>query len=116
MMELGPLAAHVDTFSAFVVKLFVAVVILALGMFLSTMAANQIKGSGMDNASMLATIARGAILVFAGGFALQHIGVSPTIVNTAFMALLGGLGVAVAIAFGWGGRDAAKRILDRHIK
>jgi hypothetical protein len=47
---------------------------------------------------------------------LQHIGVSPTIVNTAFMSLLGGLGVAIAIAFGWGGRDAAKRILDRHVK
>ena len=116
MMELGPLAAHVDSFSAFAVKLFVALVILALGMFLSTMAANQIKGSGMENSALLATIARGAILVFAGGFALQHIGVSPTIVNTAFMSLLGGLGVAIAIAFGWGGRDAAKRVLDRHIK
>jgi len=116
MMELGPLAAHVDTFSAFAVRLFVALVILALGMFLSTLAANQIKGSGMENGKMLATIARGAILVFAGGFALQHIGVSPTIVNTAFMSLLGGLGVAIAIAFGWGGRDAAKRVLDRHVK
>ena len=116
MMELGPLAAHVDTFSAFAVKLLVAGVILALGMFLSTMAVNQIKGSGMENAGMLSMIARGAVLVFAGGFALQHIGVSPTIVNTAFMSLLGGLGLAVAIAFGWGGRDAAKRILDRHVK
>ena len=80
------------------------------------MAVNQIKGSGMENAGMLSMIARGAVLVFAGGFALQHIGVSPTIVNTAFVSLLGGLGLAVAIAFGWGGRDAAKRILDRHVK
>ena len=116
MMELGPLAAHVDTFSAFAVRLFVALVMLGLGMFLSTLAANQIKASGMENASMLAAVAKGAILVFAGGFALQHIGVSPTIINTAFMALLGGLGVAIAIAFGWGGRDAAKRFLDRHVK
>ena len=116
MMELGPLAAHVDTFSAFAVRLFVGLVIMALGLFLSTLAANQIKGTGMENAGLLATVARCRILVFAGGFALQHIGVSPTIVHTAFMSLLGGLGVAVAIAFGWGGRDAAKRILDRHIK
>ena len=116
MMELGPLAAHVDTFSAFAVRLFVGLVIMASGLFLSTLAANQIKGTGTENAGLLATDARCGILVFAGGFALQHIGVSPTIVNTAFMSLLGGLGVAVAIAFGWGGRDAAKRILDRHIK
>ena len=116
MMELGPLAGHVNAFSAFAVRLVVGLVIFALGMFLSTMAANQIKGSGMENAGMLGTIARGAILFFAGGFALQHIGVSSTIVNTAFMALLGGLGVALAIAFGWGGRDAAKRFLDKHVK
>lgn len=116
MMELGPLAAHVETFSAFAVRLFVGLVMLGLGMFLSTLAANQIKNSGVENAAMLATVARGAILVFAAGFALQHIGFSPTIINTAFMALLGGLGVAIAIAFGWGGRDAAKRFLDRHVK
>ena len=116
MMELGPLASHVDTFAAFAVRLFVALIMFALGMFLSTFAANQIKGSGIENAGMLATIARGAILVFAGGFALQHVGVSPTIINTAFISLLGGLGIAIAIAFGWGGRDAAKRFLDRHVK
>lgn len=116
MLELGSLASHVDTFSAFAVRLFVGLVILGLGMFLSTIAANQIKASGIENTDILATVARGAILVFAGGFALQHIGVSPTIINTAFIALLGGLGVAIAIAFGWGGRDAAKRFLNRHVK
>ncbi len=116
MMELGPLAEHVNAFSAFAVRLVIGLVILALGMFLSTIAAKQIKGSGIENASTLAMVARGAILFFAGGFALQQIGVSQTIVNTAFMSLLGGLGVALAIAFGWGGRDAAKRFLDRHVK
>jgi hypothetical protein len=116
MMELGSLAAHVDTFSAFAVRLFVGLVIFGLGMFLSALAANQIKSSGVENGELLATVARGTILVFSGGFALQHVGVSPTIINTAFIALLGGLGFAIAIAFGWGGRDAAKRLLDRHIK
>jgi len=116
LMELGPLASHVDTFSVFAVRLVVGLVIFGLGMFLATLAAKQVKASGVGNADLMAMVTKCTILFFAGGFALQHIGVSSTIVNTAFIALLGGLGVALAISFGWGGRDAAKRFLDRHVK
>lgn len=116
MMGLESFAGHVNVFSAFAIRALVALVIAVAGLFLGNLAADNIKASGMENAGMLASIARLAVMVFAGGFALQHLGVSATIINTAFMALLGGLGVAVAIAFGWGGRDAAKRIVDRHVK
>ena len=116
MMGLDSFAGTVNQFSGFAVRLLVGVVMLAAGMFLANFAAKQIKASGMDNADLVSNIARVAVMIFAGGFALQHVGVSPSIVNTAFMSILGGLGVAVAIAFGWGGRDAAKRILDRHVK
>jgi hypothetical protein len=46
---------------------------------------------------------------------LERMGLSTSIVNVAFGTLLGGLGLAAAIAFGWGGRDAAKRLLDRYV-
>jgi hypothetical protein len=116
MMGLDSFAGHVNTFAGFAVQLLLGLVILAAGMYLANLAARQIKGSGVESADMLATVAKMSILVFAGGFALQHIGVSASIINVAFGSLLGGLGLAVAIAFGWGGRDAAKRILDRHVK
>jgi hypothetical protein len=116
MMGLDSFAGHVNVFSAFAIRALLALVIAVAGLYLANLAADNIKASGMENAGMLASVARIAIMVFAGGFALQHVGVSATIINTAFMALLGGLGVAVAIAFGWGGRDAAKRIVDRHVK
>ena len=116
MMGLESFAVHVNVFSAFAIRLLIGLVMLVAGLFLANLAADQIKASGMENSKMLASIARAGVMVFAGGFALQQVGVSPTIVNTAFMSILGGLGLAVAIAFGWGGRDAAKRILDRHVK
>jgi hypothetical protein len=116
MMGLDAFAGHVNTFAAFAIRLLIALVMLAAGMYLANLAANQIKASGIENSELLATIAKVAVFFFAGGFALQHLGVSSSLINVAFGSLLGGLGLAIAIAFGWGGRDAAKRVLDRHIK
>ena len=116
MMGLDAFADHVNTFAGFAVRLLIGLIMLVAGMYLANLAANQIKASRIDNADLLATVAKVAVFFFAGGFALQHVGVSPSLINVAFGSLLGGLGLAIAIAFGWGGRDAAKRVLDRHIK
>ena len=116
MMGLDSLAGHFETFAGFGVKVLLGVVVFGLGMYLANMAASFIKESGMANSDTLSLVARVAIMVFAGGFALQQIGLAPSIVNVAFGSLLGGMGLAMAIAFGWGGRDAAKRILDRYVK
>ncbi len=116
MMGLGELSGHVETFAGFAVKVLMACVILGAGLYLGNLVANMVKASGAANADQLAMLARGAIAVFAGGFALQQIGLSASIINVAFGSLLGGAGLAAAIAFGWGGRDAAKRILDRYVK
>jgi hypothetical protein len=39
--------------------------------------------------------------------ALQQLGIAPDIINLAFGLLLGGIAVAIALAFGLGGRDIA---------
>jgi hypothetical protein len=44
--------------------------------------------------------------------ALQQMGIAPNIVNLAFGLLLGAIAVAVAIAFGLGGRDVAANQLQ----
>lgn len=115
MMGLGELSTHVETFAGFAVKVLMACVILGAGLYLGNLVANLIKDSGVKNGAQLAMVARAAIAIFAGGFALQEIGLSASIINVAFGSLLGGLGLAAAIAFGWGGRDAAKRVVDRYV-
>ena len=116
MMGLGELSVHVETFAGFAVKALMACVILGAGLYLGNLVANLIKDSGVNNGAQLGMVARAAIAIFAGGFALQEIGLSASIINVAFGSLLGGLGLAAAIAFGWGGRDAAKRVVDRYVK
>ena len=53
------------------------------------------------------------MIVLAAAMGLSFMGLANEIIVLAFGLLLGSVAVAVAIAFGIGGRDAAKRMLDR---
>ena len=53
-------------------------------------------------------IARIAIIALVSAMALQQIGIASDIVNLAFGLLLGALAIAIALAFGLGGRDIAR--------
>ena len=116
MMGLESFAEHLQTFVGFATQVLIGLVIFAVGMFLANGAAKLVRDSGVENSAVLATVARIAIIIFAGGFAMQQMGLSASIVNVAFASLLGGIGLASAIAFGWGGRDAAKRVVDRMVR
>lgn len=83
-------------------------VILIIGNFLSTLAYNAIAKTNPG----LANIARFAILGLVLAMGLRAMGLADNIVNMAFGFTLGAVAVAAALAFGFGGRDAAKRIAD----
>lgn len=59
-----------------------------------------------------AAIAKYFIIVFAVFMTLEQIRFASTIVNVAFLLVLGGLSVAFALAFGLGGREFAGRQLE----
>ena len=98
-------------FSVFAGQLILGVVIFAIGLFLANLAAKAIEGSGTAQAGLLASVARGAVLVFTGSMALRQMGMAPEIVTVAFSLLLGALAVAFAVAFGLGGRESAGKLV-----
>jgi hypothetical protein len=53
------------------------------------------------------------VIALATAMGLLQMNVGEQIVILTFGLILGAVAVAVAIAFGIGGRDAAKRLLDR---
>lgn len=53
------------------------------------------------------------LIIFSVFMALDQLQFATSIVNTAFMFIMGGIAVAFAIAFGLGGRDVAKHVLDK---
>jgi hypothetical protein len=113
MMGFENLAALVARFIAASTQIIFGLVIFGLGLFLANLAERVIRDSGVSQSNILATAARWAILIFSVALALREMGIAESIVNLAFGLLLGAVAVAVALAFGLGGRDVAARQLER---
>ncbi len=88
-------------------QVLLAVVVFAIGLYFANLAFNLINSSGSGQARFLAQAARVGIIVLVSAMALQQMGIASDIVNLAFGLLLGAIAVAIALAFGLGGRDLA---------
>ncbi len=97
----------------FASHILMGVVIIGVGVYLAQLAANAIGNSKSAQASLMASIARVAIILLAGSIGLRQMGLADEIVTLAFTCLIGTIAVATAIAFGIGGRDVAAKVLDR---
>ncbi|MCK5902866.1 MAG: mechanosensitive ion channel [Cocleimonas sp.] len=84
-------------------------IILIVGNILSSLAYNKLSESGN---TVLAGIARVAILGLVLAMGLRAMGLADNIVNMAFGFTIGAVAVAASLAFGFGGRDAAKTVAD----
>ncbi len=92
-------------------NIVVAVVIFGVGLFLSRVAYKAISPSGEGQSALLGNVARVAILIFTGAMALFRAGLASEIVTLAFGAVIVGLALAAALAFGLGGREAAASVI-----
>lgn len=101
------LATLISGFIVFAGKILLGLVLFAIGLYLSNVAADTIRASGARQSGLLAEAARVAILVLAGAMALREAGLANDIINLAFGLVLGAIAVAVALAFGLGARDVA---------
>lgn len=84
-------------------------IILVVGNFLGSVAYKKLSARGNNG---IANIARVAILGLVLAMGLKSMGLADNIVNMAFGFTIGSVAVAFAIAFGMGGRDAAKTMAD----
>jgi hypothetical protein len=87
-------------------------VILMIGFWLANLAYNAIDRASGKKSSGLANIARIAIIGLVVAMGLRAMGIADDIVNMAFGLTLGSVAIAVALAFGLGGREAAGKQLE----
>ncbi len=83
------------------------VVVFAIGLYLANLAFSIISSSNNRQAKIVGQAARISIIALVSAMALQQMGIASDIVNLAFGLLLGAIAVAIALAFGLGGRDIA---------
>ena len=72
--------------------------------------------SGLPAARLLARAVRWGVLLFASATAVTHLGIGKEMVLVAFGLTFGGLILALALAFGLGGRVLARQILERRLR
>ena len=105
---------------AFLPRLLSALLILVVGWlaanFLGQAMLITAVNAGILQARLLARTTRWVILLFAVATALVEIGIGRDMVLIAFGVLFGGLILALALAFGLGGRHLAREILERRYR
>ena len=97
---------------AYIPSIIAAILILILAALLANFLSGIVRGT-TDN-DILANIARYAIIVYAVFAALTELGIAVQLTAPTFLIVLGAVALAAAIAFGWGGRDVAKDIIERY--
>ncbi|WP_268836414.1 mechanosensitive ion channel [Synechococcus sp. Nb3U1] len=97
-------------------RVLIGVLVFSIGLYLANLAHSLVHGLGGQSSQVVAQAARIAILIFVGAMALQQMGVATDIVVLAFSLILGAIAVAVALAFGLGGRDVAAEQLRQWLK
>lgn len=101
----------------YIPNIIAAVVVLIFGgilaNFLETVVKTVSSGLGTETASLLSKIAKYSIIILAITMALQQLSIASSVVTVAFAILFGAFSLAMALAFGLGGRDAAANYLQK---
>jgi hypothetical protein len=95
-------------------KVIFGTLIIVVGVFLARIVSNLV-GSGTGEGGFAQTIILYAIVALFTAIGLTFMGLADQIVMLAFGLILGSAAVAMAIAFGLGGRDAAGRLAERWV-
>ncbi len=94
-------------------KILIGIVIFGIGLFLANFVSSMIVSTQARHADVLAFLARASILIIVGFMALNQTQLAPEVTASAFNALIYGVAIALAIAFGWAGKDTAAKLLRK---
>jgi small-conductance mechanosensitive channel len=105
------ISSFLNQLIVYIPSIFVAILIL----FLATLLANFVSGivRGATGSEILASIAQYVIIVYAVFAALTQLGIAVQLTANTFLILLGAVGLALALAFGIGGREVARDIVEK---
>jgi flagellar biosynthesis protein FliQ len=101
----------------FVPKLMVALLLLAFGAYFARFVGNAIiaycRNVHIQDAEILGRLAQYAIVAFVVLIALDQVNIGGDLIRETFLIVLAGVVLALALAFGLGGKDWAAGILER---
>ncbi len=118
-LNLAPINQFAQSLLAYVPHLVTASVIVLAGYLLSNFVSQAVLiaavNAGLPPARLIAACSRWGLQLLAGAMALEQLGIAQHIVVVGFGITWGGIVLAGAIAFGLGGTDLAKDLLERRL-
>lgn len=104
----------------YIPNVLIACILLIVGMYLaefvSGIVVSTLRTGEYDNPDLMGRIAYGAVMFFVGAIVLDQLGIGSSIVNTVVTVVTSGLGLALAIAFGLGGKDWAADVINKNFR
>jgi hypothetical protein len=118
-LQLDTWSHYLNGFIGYLLKhVLVAVALVGVGVAIGNYVRELVRGrsaAGEAQSRWLGEFARYAVLVLAFTMAVHQLDVAPEFVLLAFGLLFGGLCLAMALAFGLGGREVAGEIVRRGV-
>lgn len=103
-------------FILYLPNVIIAVVIGFVGMVLANLVSEIVRSSVRQmrhaSANALATMAKASIIFFTALVVLNQLGVAQELIRILFTGIVGMLALAGGLAFGLGGKDTAKELLE----
>ena len=116
-LELPVVSDFLNSIFLYIPQVAVAIIILILGFlfgnFLSAVVRTAASSAGLKAAGTLENITLYSIVLFAVTAALVQLGIAPEIVTSAFVIGFGAIMLALALAFGLGGKELAAAYLKK---
>jgi len=111
------LQEQISRFFLYVAQIFVALLILLIGILLANFVSRAVLlgmvNANVPSARLLSNTVRMFIVILTVAMALEHVALAKSVVLIAFSIAFGAVMLGLAIAFGLGGRDVARRFLER---
>ena len=89
---------------------------VVLANFLANVVGGAVRGADLGFASLVSTVVKYAVIIFAFLAALAQLGVATVLIQTLFTGFVAFAAIAGGLAFGLGGQESAKDWLDKFQK
>ena len=120
ILGLSQISEFLQSVVLYIPNVIIAIVILVVGIvvgnFIHTLVKETSSAAKLASADTLANVAKYAILIFTFMAALIQLGVATSLIQILFTGLVFMISLAGGVAFGLGGKDRAKEVLDKLIK
>jgi hypothetical protein len=114
---LGKFVDVLNNLLLFLPNVFIAVLLLLVGFVVSKLVYDlliaSVRGLSKDSARTIAMVGRWSVLIFVFLVVLNQLGIASDLIRILFSGIVAMVALAGGLAFGLGGKDAARDIIEK---